>query len=126
YVRALLPAVRARDLLARPAVPTAAGAVAVLALRGALWGSGRPEAQAIAELALFGAVVVVLTLRLERPLLTELVTAVRRAGPAQQQPGQGDRDERDGGHLPVPVQAGMQGPGQGGGGGAGGQGPVGA
>ena len=126
YVRALLPAVRARDLLARPAVPTVAAAAAVLALRGALWGSGRPEAQAVAELALFGAVVMVLTARLERGLIAELVTAVRRAGPAEQEPGQGDRDERDGGHLPIPVQAGMQGPGQGGGGGAGGQGPVGA
>ena len=95
YVRALLPTVRARDLLARPAVPTAFAVAGVLALRAALWGSGRSEAQAVAELALFGAVVGVLTLRLGR-------------------------------HLPVPVQAGMQGPGQGGGGGAGGQGPVGA
>ena len=122
YVRALLPAVRARDLLARPAVPTAAAAAAALALRAALWGSGRSEAQAVAELALFGAVVVVLTLRLERGLVAELISAVRRAGPAEQEPGEGDRDEGDGGHLPVPVQAGVQGPGQGGGGGAGGQG----
>ena len=126
YVRALLPTVRARDLLARPAVPTVAAAAAALALRGALWGSGRPEAQAVAELALFGAVVVVLTLRLERGLVAELMAAVRRAGPAEQEPGEGDRHQGDGGHLPVPVQAGMQGPGQGGGGGAGGQGPVGA
>jgi O-antigen/teichoic acid export membrane protein len=126
YVRALLPGVRARDLLARSCVPTVAGAAAVLALRAALWGSGRPEAQAIAELVLFCAVVVVTSLRLERGLIAELIAAVRRAGPAQQQAGEGDRDEGDGGHLPVPVQPGVQRPGEGGGGGAGGERPVGA
>jgi O-antigen/teichoic acid export membrane protein len=125
YVRALLPGVRVRELLARPAVPTAVAVAAALGLRAALWGSGRPEAQAIAELALFGAIVVVLTLRLERDLLAELVGALRRAGPGQQQPGEGDGHEGDGGHLPVPVEAGVQRPRERGGGGAGGEGAVG-
>jgi O-antigen/teichoic acid export membrane protein len=126
YVHALLPAVRVRDLLGRSLIPTAAGAAAVVALRAALWGSERPHARAIAELALFCAVVVALSVRLERDLLGELVRAFRRAGAAEQQPGEGDDDERDGGHLPVPVQAGVQGAGQRGGGGPGGEGAVGA
>ena len=85
----------------------------VLALRAALWGGqAGSQAQAVAELALFGAVVVVLSLRLERGLHRRAVGAVRRAGPAEQEPGEGDRDEGDGGHLPVPVQAGVQGPGR--------------
>jgi O-antigen/teichoic acid export membrane protein len=126
YVRALLPAVRARDLLGRTLIPAAVGAGAVLALRAALWGSDRPGAQAIAELALFGAVVVALSVRLERPLLRELVSAMRRAGPAEEQPGEGDDDEGERGHLPVPVQAAVQRAGERGGGGAGGEGAVGA
>jgi len=126
YVRALLPAVRVRDLLGRTLVPTAVAAAAVLALRFALWGSDRPYARAIAELAIFGAVVVALSVRLERALLGELVQALRRAGPAEQQPGERDDDERDRGHLPVPVEAGVQGSGQRGGGGTGGEGAVGA
>ena len=127
YVRALLPAVRARDLLARAAVPTrrrrgggrsrcAPPCGAQAGLRPRRSPSSRSSAPSSS----------VLTLRLERGLIAELIGAVRRAGPAQQEPGEGDGDEGDGGHLPVPVQAGVQGPGQGGGGGAGGQGPVGA
>jgi O-antigen/teichoic acid export membrane protein len=126
YVRALLPGVRARDLLGRTLIPAAAGAAAALALRAALWGSGRPHAQAIAEVVLFCAVVVALSLRLERALLRELVSAVRRAGPAEQQPGESDDDERQRGHLPVPVQAGVQSPGEHRRGGTGGEGAVGA
>jgi O-antigen/teichoic acid export membrane protein len=126
YVRALLPAVRARDLLGRTLVPTAIGAAVALALRAALWGSARPHAQTVAELVLFGAVVVALSVRLERELLGELVRALRRAGPAEQQPGEGDDDERQGRHLPVPVQAGVQGAGERRGGGPGGEGAIGA
>jgi O-antigen/teichoic acid export membrane protein len=126
YVRALLPAVRVRDLLGRTLIPTAAAAAAVLGVRFALWGSDRPYARAVVELLLFCAVVVALSVRLERALLGELVQALRRAGPAEQQPGERDDDERDRGHLPVPVEAGVQGAGQRGGGGAGGEGAVGA
>jgi O-antigen/teichoic acid export membrane protein len=126
YVHALLPGVRARDLFARTVVPTAGAAVAVMAIRAALWGSGRTEAQALVEVGVFCLVVVVLSLRLERALLGELLDAVRGARAAQQQPGEDDRDEREGGHLPVPVQAGVQGPRERPGRGAGGEGPVGA
>jgi O-antigen/teichoic acid export membrane protein len=126
YVHALLPGVRARDLLARAVVPTFAAAAAVVVIRVALWGSGRTEAQALIEAGIFCLVVVALSLRLERALVGELARAVRGAGAAQEQPRQGDGDERERGHLPVPVQAGVQEPGQRGGGGAGGEGPVGA
>jgi O-antigen/teichoic acid export membrane protein len=77
YVRELLPGVRVADVLARPAVPVLAGGAAVLAVRGLLWGSSRPAAQAALELALFAAVVVALSVRLERPLLAELAGALR-------------------------------------------------
>jgi O-antigen/teichoic acid export membrane protein len=128
YVRALLPAVRVRDLMGRTLVPVAAGVAAVLAVRLALWGSGRTGAQALAELAAFCAVVSVLSLRLERALVGELLAAVRDRGgtTTEQQPGEGDGDEGEGGHLPVPVQAGVQEPGQPGGRRAGGEDPVGA
>jgi O-antigen/teichoic acid export membrane protein len=126
YIRALLPGVRARDLLARAVVPTTCAAAAVMAIRGALWGSGRSEAQALVEVGVFCLVVVAVSLRLERALIGELAWAVRGGRVAQQQPDQGDGDEGERGHLPVPVQAGVQGPGQRRGGGAGGEGPVGA
>jgi O-antigen/teichoic acid export membrane protein len=127
YVHALLPAVRVRDLLGRTLVPVAAGAAAVGALRAALWGSGRTEAQAVAELAVFCLLVAVFSVRLERALIGELLAAVRaRGGTAEQQPGERDGDERERGHLPVPVQAGVQEPGQGAGRGTGGEGAVGA
>ena len=113
YVRALLPAVRVRDLLARPAVPTAAAARGgaraarrAVGLRPA-GGPGGRRARALrrrrrrADACASSAA--------SSPSWS---SAVRRAGPAQQQPGEGDRDEGDGGHLPVPVQAGVQGPGR--------------
>jgi PST family polysaccharide transporter/lipopolysaccharide exporter len=80
FVRALLPGVRARDLAGRPVVPMLGGACAALIVRAALWGSARGEAQTLVELGLFAAVTVLLTLRLERPLLAELVTALRGRG----------------------------------------------
>ena len=92
------------------AVPTAVAATAVLALRAALWGSGRPRPRRSPRSRSSLAVVLVLSLRLERSLVAELMSAVRRAGPAEQQPGEGDGDEGERGHLPVPVDAGVQGP----------------
>jgi O-antigen/teichoic acid export membrane protein len=126
YIRALLPGVRARDLLARAVVPTLVAAAVVVAIRVALWGSGRPEAQALVEAGVFCLVVIGLSLRLERALVGELARAVRGARATEQQPGQGDGDEGKRGHLPIPVQAGVQDPGQRGGGRTGGEGPVGA
>ncbi len=128
YVRALLPAVRVRDLLGRTLAPVAVGVAAVVAVRLALLGSGRTEAQALAELAVFCALVALLSLRLERALVGELLAAVRDPGgaAAQQQPGEGDGDEGEGRHLPVPVKAGVQEPGEPGGRRPGGEDPVGA
>jgi len=123
YVRALLPSVRARDVLARPVVPTALAVAAVVALRLAL-GSGDAGARALAELALFAAVVAGATLLLERDLVRELAAALGGRGAlaaGEEQPGEQDRDAGEGGHLPVPVQAGVQGPGEDGGGRAGGE-----
>jgi O-antigen/teichoic acid export membrane protein len=114
YVRALLPSVRVRDVVARPVVPTALGVVAVAGLRLAL-ASGDAGARALAELVLFAAVVTAATLLLERDLLRELVAALGGRGAlaaAEEQPREDDRDARERGHLPVPVEAGVQGPGE--------------
>ncbi|MEA2381215.1 MAG: polysaccharide transporter, family [Solirubrobacteraceae bacterium] len=113
YVRALLPSVRARDVLARPVVPTALGVAAVVALRAVPGWSGDAEAGALAELALFCAVVAGTSVAFERDLLRELGAALRgRGGLAapEEQPGEDDRDAGERGHLPVPVQAGVHGP----------------
>src|SRR4051812_41993394 len=53
YVRALLPSVRVRDVLARPVVPTLLGVVAVVALRLVPGRSDDAAAAALAEVALF-------------------------------------------------------------------------
>jgi O-antigen/teichoic acid export membrane protein len=94
YVRRLLPGVRLDDILggSLPAVVAAAGCA--LAVRGALWGGDRPLWQAVAEIAVFAGVFAFIALRNERGLLAEL---------RQQQAGEDDGDERQGGHLPVPV-----------------------
>ena len=131
YIRALLPSVRARRR-ARPA----AGAGRARRRRGrdsaaALvpgW-SGDTGAAALAEIALFTAVVAGAERRASRG---RPPARARRRAPrlgraaAEEEAGEGDRDEGEGGHLPVPVQAGVQRPGERGGGGAGGEGAVGA
>ena len=100
YVRRLLPAVGwAR--IAAPAVVSAAGAtLTVLAVRGLLWGGERPLGQALAELAVFLGVFGLLALRRERVLLGELRAGLR-AG--EQPAGKDAGDQRQRGHLPVPV-----------------------
>ena len=72
YVRRLLPAVRLGELARRAAVPVAVATVPVLALRLALWGGERPLVQALGELALWTAALVLATRRLESGLLREL------------------------------------------------------
>jgi PST family polysaccharide transporter/lipopolysaccharide exporter len=127
YVRALLPSVRARDVLARPVVPTALGVAAVVALRAVPAWSGDAEAGALAEPALFCAVVAGTSVAFERDLLRELGAALRgRGGLAapEEQAGKEDRDAGERRHLPVPVQAGVHGPDERGGGRAGGDGDV--
>ena len=127
YVRALLPSVRARDVLARPLVPVALGVAAVVALRLVPGWSGDTGAAALAEIALFAAVVAGASVALERDLLRELAAALRGRGAlaaAEQEAGEEDRDARQRGHLPVPVHAGVERPGEDGGGGPGGDDPV--
>jgi O-antigen/teichoic acid export membrane protein len=127
YVRALLPSVRARDVLTRPVVPTVLGVAAVLALRAVPGWSGDSEAGALAEVALFAAVVAGASVALERDLLRELAAALGGRGALaapEEQPGEEDRDAGERGHLPVPVQAGVHRPDEHGGGRAGGDGDV--
>ena len=80
YVRALLPSVRARDVLARPLVPVALGVAAVVALRLVPGWSGDTGAAALAEIALFAAVVAGASVALERDLLRELAAALGGRG----------------------------------------------
>jgi O-antigen/teichoic acid export membrane protein len=107
YVRAMLPTVRLWRLLARGIVPVLAGAAAALALRLALWGAERSLAQALAEAALFAAVTGAVALRREAVLIAEARAGF--VGGRDQQPGQDDADEGKRGHLPVPVDAGVEG-----------------
>src|SRR6185503_4204498 len=127
YVRALLPSVRARDVLARPLVPVALGVAAVVPLRLVPGWSGDAGAAALAEIALFAAVVTGASLVLERDLLRELAAALGGRGAlaaAEEEPGEDDRHAGERGHLPVPVHAGVERPGEDGGGGPGGDDPV--
>ena len=64
----------------RAALPVLAASVPVLALRLALWGGERPPAQALAELALWLAGLVLATRRLEAGLLGELWGYLRPGG----------------------------------------------
>jgi O-antigen/teichoic acid export membrane protein len=82
YVRRLLPGVRLGSLAWRGAAPVLIATVPVLAVRGALWGGERPLGQAVAELALWLAVLALATRRLERGLLSELAGYLRSRAPA--------------------------------------------
>ncbi len=82
YVRRLLPGVRLGSLAWRGAAPVLIATVPVLAVRGALWGGERPVAQAVAELALWLAMLALATRRLERGLLSELAGYLRSRAPA--------------------------------------------
>jgi O-antigen/teichoic acid export membrane protein len=127
YVRALLPSVRARDVLPRPVVPVALGVGAVVALRLVPGWSGDTGAAALAEIALFAAVVAVASVALERDLLRELAAALRGRGAIAAAEEEAREEHRDAGerrHLPVPVHAGVERPGENGGGGPGGDDPV--
>jgi O-antigen/teichoic acid export membrane protein len=80
YVRRLLPAVRYRSVIAPSVVPIVLAAAAVMALRLVLWGEHRTLVQAVAELALFVCVYTTTAVRRERPLVAELMGALRRGG----------------------------------------------
>jgi O-antigen/teichoic acid export membrane protein len=100
YVRRMLPGVRARDVVAAALPPALVAAVLAVAVRLALWGGERPGWQAALEAGLFVAAFAALALPRERALLAELRGAVGRG---EDRPGEHQRDEREGGQLPVPV-----------------------
>ena len=100
YVRRMLPSVRWVQIAAPAALSAATAAAAVLALRLLLWGGGRPLEQAALEVLLFCVVFAALALWRERTLLAELRSGL---GSRQQPGGQESGDERQRGHLPVPV-----------------------
>jgi hypothetical protein len=77
YTRKLLPDTRYRTFTLPVVLPLAAATAATLALRLLLWGGHRPLTQAIGELALFAVVYALVVLRRERPLIDELLGAVR-------------------------------------------------
>jgi O-antigen/teichoic acid export membrane protein len=77
YIRRLLPGARYRALIAPTLIPIALATAAVAALRLILWGGHRGLLQALVELALFAALYAAVTVRRERPLLTELLGALR-------------------------------------------------
>jgi O-antigen/teichoic acid export membrane protein len=82
FIRELLPQARLAPLVRPALVPLAAAAAGSLALRLALWGGERTLAQAIAEALLFSVVYVAGAAWRERPLVTELLRAVRPVPPA--------------------------------------------
>jgi O-antigen/teichoic acid export membrane protein len=86
YVRRLLPAVSMLRLAARAALPVLLATVPVVAVRLALWGGERTLAQALAELALWVAGLVVATRRFEAGLLGELWGYLRPGGAREWEP----------------------------------------
>jgi O-antigen/teichoic acid export membrane protein len=85
FIRRLLPDARLAPILAPALVPLTAAALAVLALRGALWGGERTLLQALAEALLFASIYLAGAAWRERPLVAELLRAVRPAPPASPQ-----------------------------------------
>jgi O-antigen/teichoic acid export membrane protein len=77
YIRGLLPRARLMPLVAPAMVPLALAAAATLALRLVLWGGERTAGQFIAEALVFGGVYLAGAAWRERPLLNELVGAMR-------------------------------------------------
>jgi O-antigen/teichoic acid export membrane protein len=77
YMRGMLGGVRYRALLTPTLLPLALACGAALLLRVVLWGGRRTLAQALAELVLFVGVYLVTAVRRERPLLDELLGALR-------------------------------------------------
>jgi O-antigen/teichoic acid export membrane protein len=85
FIHRLLPDARLAPILAPALVPLTAAALAVLALRGALWGGERTLLQALAEALLFASIYLAGAAWRERPLVAELLRAVRPAPPASPQ-----------------------------------------
>lgn len=77
YIARLFPHARLAPLAIRGLIPVGGAALAVGALRLALWGSERTVAQAVAELVLFLVASAALTWLVEGPLLREIRTYLR-------------------------------------------------
>jgi len=80
YVLRLLPGARLGAIAVRAALPVAAATAPVLALRLALWGGERTLGQALGELALWSAGLLLATRWLEAGLLRELWGYLRPGG----------------------------------------------
>jgi O-antigen/teichoic acid export membrane protein len=77
FIRELLPQARVAPLVGPALLPLAVAAAASLALRLALWGGERTVVQAIAEVVLFSGIYLAGAAWRERPLVAELLRAVR-------------------------------------------------
>jgi O-antigen/teichoic acid export membrane protein len=77
YIRKLLPRARLVPLVLPALVPLLGAAAAVLAVRVVLWGGVRTLGQTIAEVLLFGGVYLAGAVWRERPLVFELLRAIR-------------------------------------------------
>ena len=81
YLKRLFPDLRLVRYVSRALAPTAAAAAAILLIR-LLGGGDREAGMVVAELAVYLGVNAALTLALERPLLAEAFSYLRRARPA--------------------------------------------
>ena len=84
YTRRMLPRVRYRHLIVPVLLPVGLACGATLAVRRVLWGGRRPFGQALAELVVFTTVYGLAAWWRERPLLAELLGALRES---RAQPG---------------------------------------
>ena len=100
YVRRLLPTLGWVRIAAPSLLGAAGAAAAALLLRWALAGGDRAAWHAALELLVFGAAFALLAVRRERALLGELRAGLRSP---EQPAGEDGGDERERGHLPVPV-----------------------
>jgi O-antigen/teichoic acid export membrane protein len=89
FIRELLPQARLVPLVLPALVPLAGAAAAVLVVRVVLWGGVRTLGQTIAEVLLFAGVYLAGALWRERPLVFELLRAIRpvASGPPASPPG---------------------------------------
>jgi O-antigen/teichoic acid export membrane protein len=85
YLKRLFPALRISAHILRAFVPTVPAVIAVLATR-TFQSADRDLPQALAELGLYCAVTIIVTLAAERPLLAEAMSYVRRRDRAHAQP----------------------------------------
>jgi O-antigen/teichoic acid export membrane protein len=82
YIRELLPRARMVPLVAPALVPLALAVAATLLVRLVLWGGERTRGQFIVEALVFGGVYLAGAVWRERPLVSELVGAMRPAATA--------------------------------------------